>query len=212
MAHEGQCFGQNCLRYEIEETELLCAAPTKTNGSGSSGFLRSKARCPAYAYDALTYMYDCPIWQASAIRKFTGKERDSESGLDNFKARYDSSSLGRFISPDPANYGAIDESPQTWNAYSYVATIPLNATDPDGLDCVYTQGFSQTGEVTVERGNCTQKGGTYVDGTIDTKSLTYDQKTNQLGYTFSNAEEQTWRCWNNFPWTVRPTRTPTVAN
>jgi hypothetical protein len=27
VAHEGQCFGQNCLRYEIEETELLCAAP-----------------------------------------------------------------------------------------------------------------------------------------------------------------------------------------
>jgi RHS repeat-associated protein len=33
---------------------------------------------------------------------FTGKERDSESGLDNFGARYDSSSMG-FISPDPVN-------------------------------------------------------------------------------------------------------------
>jgi RHS repeat-associated protein len=33
--------------------------------------------------------------------KFTGKERDSESGLDNFGARYNSSSLGRFMSPDP---------------------------------------------------------------------------------------------------------------
>ena len=32
--------------------------------------------------------------------KFTGKERDSESGLDNFGARYNSSSLGRFMSPD----------------------------------------------------------------------------------------------------------------
>ena len=31
---------------------------------------------------------------------FTGKERDIESGLDNFGARYDSSSLGRFMSPD----------------------------------------------------------------------------------------------------------------
>jgi RHS repeat-associated protein len=136
-------------------------------------------------------MYDCPLQYASFTYKFTGKERDSESGLDNFKARYDSSSLGRFMSPDPANYGAIDESPQTWNAYSYVANNPLNATDPDGLDCVYTQGFSKTGEVTVERGNCTQKGGTYVDGTIDTKSLTYNSKTNELGYSFSNAEQQT---------------------
>ena len=32
--------------------------------------------------------------------QFTGKERDSESGLDNFGARYMGSSLGRFMSPD----------------------------------------------------------------------------------------------------------------
>ncbi len=33
--------------------------------------------------------------------KFTGKERDSESGLDNFGARYNSSTMGRFMTPDP---------------------------------------------------------------------------------------------------------------
>jgi RHS repeat-associated protein len=32
--------------------------------------------------------------------KFTGKERDTESGLDNFGARYYASTTGRFISPD----------------------------------------------------------------------------------------------------------------
>jgi len=32
--------------------------------------------------------------------KFTGKERDTESGLDNFGARFDSSTLGRFMTPD----------------------------------------------------------------------------------------------------------------
>jgi hypothetical protein len=31
VAREGQCFGQNCLRYEIEETELLCAAPQNSD-------------------------------------------------------------------------------------------------------------------------------------------------------------------------------------
>jgi len=31
--------------------------------------------------------------------RFTGKERDTESGLDNFIARYDSSNLGRFMTP-----------------------------------------------------------------------------------------------------------------
>ena len=29
VAHEGQCFGQNCFPYEIEEVELLCAARAK---------------------------------------------------------------------------------------------------------------------------------------------------------------------------------------
>jgi RHS repeat-associated protein len=36
-------------------------------------------------------------------QKFTGKERDSESGLDYFGARYYGSALGRFTSPD--DYG-----------------------------------------------------------------------------------------------------------
>ncbi len=40
--------------------------------------------------------------------KFTGKERDSESGLDNFGARFNSSSLGRFMTPDPENSSGYD--------------------------------------------------------------------------------------------------------
>src|SRR5207302_4223608 len=54
-----------------------------------------------HAYDALTYMYDCPVQGAHPTYKFTGKERDAESGLDNFGKRYDSSSMGRFMTPDP---------------------------------------------------------------------------------------------------------------
>ena len=33
---------------------------------------------------------------------FTGKERDAESGLDFFGARYVSGAQGRFTSPDPS--------------------------------------------------------------------------------------------------------------
>jgi RHS repeat-associated protein len=62
---------------------------------------------------------------------FIGKERDSESGLDNFGARFDSSSIGRFMSPDPM--GGHQEDPQTMNRYSYVRNNPLNLTDPTGL-------------------------------------------------------------------------------
>lgn len=34
---------------------------------------------------------------ASFVYKFTGKQRDSESGLDDFGARYDSTSMARFM-------------------------------------------------------------------------------------------------------------------
>jgi RHS repeat-associated protein len=60
------------------------------------------------------------------------KERDSESGLDNFGARYNSSNMGRFMSPDPM--GGHPQDPQTLNRYAYVRNNPLNLTDPTGLD------------------------------------------------------------------------------
>jgi RHS repeat-associated protein len=67
---------------------------------------------------------------------FTGKERDSESGLDNFGARYDSSSMGRFMSPDPM--GGHPQDPQTLNRYAYVRNNPVSLTDPTGLDFYLT--------------------------------------------------------------------------
>jgi|SRR6267378_1801510 len=79
-------------------------------------------------YDAPTFTYDVPCY------KFTGKERDSESGLDNFGARYNSSAMGRFMSPDPIY---IEEQkmldPQQLNLYSYVRNNPLNLTDSTGM-------------------------------------------------------------------------------
>ncbi len=64
---------------------------------------------------------------------FTGQERDPETGLDYFGARYLASGLGRFLSPDPANAGAALTHPQSWNAYAYVGNNPLKATDPSGM-------------------------------------------------------------------------------
>ncbi len=65
-------------------------------------------------------------------QKFTAKERDQESGLDYFLARYYSGSLGRFNSVDPANAGAAPSNPQSWNGYSYVFNNPLLFVDPTG--------------------------------------------------------------------------------
>jgi RHS repeat-associated protein len=63
--------------------------------------------------------------------KFTGKERDSESGLDNFGARYNSSQYGRFMSPDPGPW--IFLNPQSYNAYSYGLNNPLRYSDDSGM-------------------------------------------------------------------------------
>ena len=68
---------------------------------------------------------------------FTGKERDTESGNDYFEARYYSSSMGRFLSPDwsakeePVPYANLDD-PQSLNLYAYVGNNPLTNADSDG--------------------------------------------------------------------------------
>jgi RHS repeat-associated protein len=96
--------------------------------------------------------------------KFTSKERDSESGLDNFVARYNSSNLGRFMSPDPDNAGASLGAPQSWNAYSYVLNNPLKYIDPSGMDCIYLNDAGDSVDHIIH-GDCTSDtdGGYFVD-------------------------------------------------
>ncbi len=73
-----------------------------------------------------------------ADQKFTGKERDAETGLDYFGARYFSAAQGRFTSPDPTIL-ALNRlvNPQRWNMYGYALNNPLKYVDPDGRDAMY---------------------------------------------------------------------------
>jgi RHS repeat-associated protein len=65
--------------------------------------------------------------------RFTGKERDAETGLDYFGARYYASGTGRFSTVDPAiDFHGAEANPQHWNRYAYVANNPVRWTDPDG--------------------------------------------------------------------------------
>jgi len=68
---------------------------------------------------------------------FTGKERDSETNLDYFGARYYGNAIGRFLTPDwAAKATAVPYAefadPQSLNLYSYVRNNPLSRIDPDG--------------------------------------------------------------------------------
>ena len=72
--------------------------------------------------------------------RYTGKERDAESGLDYFGARYYASSMGRFMSPDPLEpviapkkvFFQVLMYPQDWNRYAYALNNPVGYRDDTG--------------------------------------------------------------------------------
>jgi RHS repeat-associated protein len=126
-----------------------------------------------YAYDSTATTMTRPnACQLSVVLregyKFTGKERDTESGLDNFGARYDASSMGRFMTPDPL--GGHLEDPQTLNKYAYVRNNPTTLTDPTGLD-IWLTGCGK------DSGTCQNNyvGTTDKDGNFTRTHLTGDQ-------------------------------------
>jgi RHS repeat-associated protein len=64
----------------------------------------------------------------------SGKERDAETGLDYFGARYYSGAQGRFVSADPLfiEMRRLGD-PQQLNLYAYARNNPLRFIDPNGL-------------------------------------------------------------------------------
>jgi RHS repeat-associated protein len=112
-----------------------------------------------------------PLWQGTFLPygqewnpqlttnhyKFTGKERDAESGLDFFGARFYSSGMGRWMSPDwadkpePVPYADLSD-PQSLNLYGYVRNNPMSHADVDGHKQVCgteTSSTDKDGTVTV---------------------------------------------------------------
>jgi RHS repeat-associated protein len=108
------------------------------NHLGSTSVVTNSTGAPPFDEDLDYYPYGgLASGTSSDHYMFDGKERDSESGLDNFGARYDASSLGRFMTPDWAAKPitvpyAVFGDPQTLNLYAFVENGPVNRADADG--------------------------------------------------------------------------------
>ncbi len=111
-------------------------------------------------------------------QKFTSKERDSETGLDYFLARYYSAIQGRFISPDPL-YIELKRlaDPQQLNLYNYTRGNPLKFLDPTGLDVT----LSGTQQSEYEKRLNGRKGAAFQVKVENNSVVIVDGKGNALG-------------------------------
>lgn len=100
----------------------------------------------------------------------TGKERDTESGNDYFGARYYSSAMGRFMSPDwsaqaePVPYANLD-NPQSLNLYAYVGNNPLGRVDANGHCWGWIQWACNAAQ-SLKNGFTPNGGGFHTDATV----------------------------------------------
>ncbi len=119
---------------------------------GSSRSLASVpagTRTPTLCYEGDFYPYGAESIVTNTCPqtyKWMGKERDAETGNDDFDARYYSSTYGRFLSADwsavpaPVPYANLT-NPQTLNLYAIVRDNPESYADLDGHCCDGPGGF-----------------------------------------------------------------------
>lgn len=87
----------------------------------------------------LTHTYSSSaITFAAEKHTFSAKERDTETGLCYFGARYYSSDLSVWLSVDPM----ADKYPSL-SPYVYCANNPIKLKDPDGRKIVFAKGTSE---------------------------------------------------------------------
>jgi RHS repeat-associated protein len=106
---------------------------------GTSRVITTNAGVVCYDADFTPYGGERPYTDTCTQNnyKFEGKERDAETGNDDFGARYYSNRFGRWLSADwsnvpvPVPYANLT-NPQTLNLYAMVADDPESFADLDG--------------------------------------------------------------------------------
>ena len=102
---------------------------------GSSRLMTSGGGWPVWQGTFLPYGEEYNAQIGVNHYEFTGKERDDESGLDYFGARYYGNAMGRFTSADPKRVTLRHLlNPQKLNQYAYGLNNPLRFIDPTGGD------------------------------------------------------------------------------
>ena len=133
MSHSGTSTGTASVNHLSGQSQVPDETTTFYHGDhlGSSREMSSVNGYPVWQATYLPFGYEYNPQITVNNFKFTGKERDTESGLDNFGARYNASTMGRFLTPDSARYSGLSD-PQSLNLYSYVGNHPTFLIDPDG--------------------------------------------------------------------------------
>jgi RHS repeat-associated protein len=105
-----------------------------TDALGSVRAVTGQSGAVIARHDYLPFGEEYVPQTGSDSRRFTGKERDTETGLDYFGARYYASGNGRFTTVDPGHVGGDIFNPQSWNGYAYALNNPLRFVDPLGME------------------------------------------------------------------------------
>jgi RHS repeat-associated protein len=129
-------FGGTRVSHRVVSTNALYFYGGDMLGTSRTIFTSSGVLC----YDADFYPFGGERAYTNTCAqnyKFEGKERDTETGNDDFGARYYSSSFGRWTSPDwsaipaPVPYADLS-NPQTLNLYALTRDNPETFADLDG--------------------------------------------------------------------------------
>ena len=155
-----QCLDTNTIVFHItlqSDTNMLLPVLNRDTGFptnaldiyyyhadhlGSASWITNKEGTPIEYIHYMPYGELWYNWQASSYNerfKFTGKERDMETGYDYFGARFYSPTLLHWLAPDPLAGKYPDISP-----YAYCKWNPLKYVDPNGQEVMILIPSTQT--------------------------------------------------------------------